>query len=61
MTAALRRLPPRQRLVLYPRHDEDLSVAKTAATMGVSEATVRSTTSDALRALRRAMEAVPDA
>lgn len=51
----LRRLSPRQRLVLYLRHVEDLSVAQTAEAMGCSQGTVKSTTSDAVQALRAAL------
>ena len=54
--AALSALPHRQRLAVVLRHLEDLSVAEVAQLMGCSEGTVKSTTSDGLRALRRALE-----
>jgi RNA polymerase sigma factor (sigma-70 family) len=53
---ALSALPPRQRLAVVLRHLEDLPVAEVAQVMGCSEGTVKSTTSDGLRALRRALE-----
>jgi RNA polymerase sigma-70 factor (sigma-E family) len=54
--AALSALPPRQRVAVVLRHLEDLSVAEVSQLMGCSEGTVKSTTSDGLRALRRALE-----
>lgn len=60
MIEALSQLSPRQRLVLYLRHYEDLSVAQTATAMGCSQGTVKSTTSDAVRVLRRLQEVVSD-
>jgi RNA polymerase sigma-70 factor (sigma-E family) len=56
IAAALTALPARQRLAVVLRHLEDLSVAEVAQLMGCSEGTVKSTTSDGLRALRRALE-----
>ena len=48
----LGRLPRQQRAVLVLRYYEDLSVAETAEVLGCAPATVRSTTSRALAALR---------
>jgi RNA polymerase sigma-70 factor (sigma-E family) len=52
LVAALAQLPPRQRAVLVLRFLEDLDVATTADTLGVTTGTVKSTTHDGLRALR---------
>lgn len=49
---ALRALPPKQRRVVLLRHYWGLSVEETAADLGVRPGTVKSQTSDALRALR---------
>ena len=49
---ALRGLPKRQRAMIVLRYYEDLSEAETAAVMGVSVGTVKSTTSRALTKLR---------
>jgi len=55
MWAALRRLPLGQRKVVILRHYLGLSVEETAADLGISTGTVKSQTSDALAALRRAL------
>jgi RNA polymerase sigma-70 factor (sigma-E family) len=54
--AALRRLPARQREALVLRFYLDLSEPQVAATMGISQGTVKSTTSRALTALGRLLE-----
>jgi len=55
MWAALRSLPLGQRKVVVLRHYLGLSVEETAADLGISAGTVKSQTSDALAALRRAL------
>lgn len=52
---ALRRLPPGQRRVIVLRHIWGLSVDETARELGISPGTVKSQSSDALTALRRAL------
>jgi RNA polymerase sigma-70 factor (sigma-E family) len=54
--AALRRLPPRQRQALVLRFYLDLSEADIAAAMGISQGTVKSTTSRALGTLSRLVQ-----
>lgn len=54
--AALRRLPPRQREALVLRYYLDLAEPEIAATMRISQGTVKSTTSRALAALGRLLE-----
>ena len=58
LRAALAGLPTRQRMAVVLRHLEDLPVAEVARLMGCSEGTVKSTTSDGLRALRAALDPV---
>lgn len=54
---AVARLPERQRLAVDCYYFADLSVADTAAVMGCSEGTVKSTLSDARARLRHLLEA----
>jgi RNA polymerase sigma-70 factor (ECF subfamily) len=53
---AVARLPPRQRLAVDCFYFAGLSVADTAAVMGCSEGTVKSTLSDARERLRPLLE-----
>ena len=55
LIGAVRELPVRQRDVLVLRFFADLSVSETAAAIGASEGTVKTHTSRALKALRRAL------
>jgi RNA polymerase sigma-70 factor (sigma-E family) len=55
--AALRQLPDRQREALVLRYYLDLSEPEIAASMGIGKGTVKSTTSRALAALGRLLEA----
>ncbi len=59
LVAALSRLSPRRRACIVLRFYGDLSVAETARALGCSEGTVKSQTSDALRALRPMIEDAP--
>lgn len=53
--AALRALPAGQRRVVVLRHIWDLTIEQTAAELGISTGTVKSQSSDAVAALRRAL------
>ena len=53
--AALRSLPAGQRRVIVLRHIWNLTIAETAAELGISTGTVKSQSTDALAALRRAL------
>jgi RNA polymerase sigma factor (sigma-70 family) len=55
MFAALRRLPERQRTAVVLRYYQDLSEAETAAAMGCSLGTVKSSVSRGLARLRSLM------
>lgn len=57
MVRALSRLSPRRRACVVLRYYHQMSVAETAAALGCSEGTVKSQTSDALRAMRPLLEA----
>lgn len=52
LAAALRRLTPKQRSVLYLRYYEDMSETETAEMLGCATGTVKSQTHDALAKLR---------
>jgi RNA polymerase sigma-70 factor (sigma-E family) len=52
LTAALDRLPPRQRAVIVLRYFHDLTEVQTAEVMGITPGTVKSQHSKALAALR---------
>jgi RNA polymerase sigma-70 factor (sigma-E family) len=53
--AALRALPLGQRRVIVLRHIWNLTIEETAAELGISPGTVKSQSSDAIAALRRAL------
>jgi RNA polymerase sigma-70 factor (ECF subfamily) len=55
LAAAVRRLPPRRRLVVFLRYFADLSYAEIAELVGVSEGTVAATLSQAHAALREVL------
>jgi RNA polymerase sigma-70 factor (sigma-E family) len=57
--AALAALPPRRREVLVLRFYLELSEAETAAILGISPGTVKSTTARGLPALARALKETP--
>jgi RNA polymerase sigma-70 factor (sigma-E family) len=56
LSAALTRLPPRQRAVVVLRYFVDLTEAQTADTLGCSVGTVKSHAAKALASLRRSAE-----
>jgi RNA polymerase sigma factor (sigma-70 family) len=56
MRTALLSLPPRTRAVLVLRYFDDLSEADTAAALGCSQGTVKSTASRGLARLREALD-----
>jgi RNA polymerase sigma-70 factor, ECF subfamily len=57
LSAALRRLPPRKRLVVFLRYFADLSYAEIAEIGGISEGTVAATLSQARAALLEQLSA----
>jgi RNA polymerase sigma-70 factor (ECF subfamily) len=56
LAAAVRRLPPRKRLVVFLHYFADLSYAEIAETLGISEGTVAATLSQARSALADALD-----
>jgi RNA polymerase sigma factor (sigma-70 family) len=60
MVRVLSSLSPRRRACVVLRYYHDLSVAETARALGCSQGTVKSQTSDALRALRPLLGDVVD-
>lgn len=56
VVAALARLPERTRAAVVLRYYEDLSVADTAAALGISEGAVKSSTNRGLAALKQLLE-----
>jgi len=59
LSAALRALPARRRLIVYLRYFADLSYAQIAAVCGISEGTVAASLSQARAELHRTLEAEP--
>jgi RNA polymerase sigma factor (sigma-70 family) len=59
--AALAQLSPRERACVVLRQMEDLSIAQTAATLGLSEGSVKRYTSDGLARLATLLAAAPAA
>jgi len=57
LRAALLQLPPRQRAAVVLRHLEDLSEAETAAALGISVGTVKSSVARGLERLRTVLDA----
>ena len=55
LSAALRALPPRRRLVVFLRYFADLSYSEIADVVGISEGTVAATLHEARGALRNAL------
>ena len=55
LSAALRALPPRRRLVVFLRYFADLSYPEIADVLGISEGTVAATLHKARAALRNAL------
>lgn len=60
VTAALMRLPPKQRAVVVLRYIEDLDTARTAAVLGISEGTVKSQAARGLDTLRMLLIPAPE-
>jgi RNA polymerase sigma-70 factor (ECF subfamily) len=56
LSAALRQLPPRKRLVVFLRYFADLSYAEIAEACGISEGTVSATLTQARAALMEQLE-----
>ena len=56
LLAALTRLPARQRAAVVLRYWADLDIAETAAVLGVSQGTVKSSSSKGLKALREVLQ-----
>jgi RNA polymerase sigma-70 factor, ECF subfamily len=56
LAAAVRRLPPRKRLVVFLHYFADLSYAEIAQALGISEGTVAATLSQARTALAEALD-----
>jgi RNA polymerase sigma-70 factor (sigma-E family) len=58
---ALLELPPRQRAAIVLRHLEDLSEAQTAALLGITTGTVKSSVARGLERLRQVLDSEDDA